>query len=300
MKWYVMVLSEMFLFVCFINQGLQNKIIFSIYGKIKEFNMKTGNVSEILIDQQSYIHCFDYDSNNEYIYFPRADKNDILRFRYPSEQVYMTETVTQARRPIGVAIDPVGNHVYWTERMAPEELKRCNFDGSNNTSILQNGQLYALTLDYRNRWLYYSIYPTNSAIRRSRLNGTETQTVVNVSTEQVTGLSIDYNGDRLFWLERKSGDVNSSNFDGTNVVKIVSTNATNENLGIHVHNSDIYCANGKRILLVTLSPRTKANVIYSDIEMIYGVLFYKEKGKYIPDTKIIYIYVVSQVHVPRA
>ncbi|CAC5403632.1 LRP8 [Mytilus coruscus] len=210
----------------------------------------------------------------------------------------MTETVTQARRPIGVAIDPVDNHVYWTERLAPEELKRCNFDGTNKISILQNGQLYALTLDYRNRWLYYSIYPTNSAIRRSRLNGTETQTVLDVYTEQVTGLNIDYNGDRLFWLERKNGDVKSSN--GTNVVKIVSTNATNENLGIHVHNSDIYCANGKRILLVTLSPRTKANVMFSDKDMIYGVLFYKEKGKCIPDTESIYIYVVSQAHVPRA
>lgn len=42
--------------------------------------MNTGNVSDILIDQQSYIHCFVYDSNNEYIYFSRADKNDILRY----------------------------------------------------------------------------------------------------------------------------------------------------------------------------------------------------------------------------
>lgn len=42
--------------------------------------MDTGNVSDILINQQSYIHCFVYDSNNEYIYFPRADKNDILRY----------------------------------------------------------------------------------------------------------------------------------------------------------------------------------------------------------------------------
>ncbi|XP_063412591.1 protein cueball-like [Mytilus trossulus] len=128
------------------------------------------------------------------------------------------------------------------------------------------------------RWLYYSIYPTRSSIRRSRLNGTGPQEVVDVNTEQVTGLSIEYNPDRLFWLERKSGDVKSSNLNGSNIIKIVSTNETHANIGIHVHNSDIYCANGKRILRVIFSSPTKANVIYSDTEMIYGIMFYQEKG----------------------
>lgn len=80
----------------------------------------------------------------------------------------------------------------------------------------------------------------------------------------------------------------SSNLNGTNIIKIVSTNETDANLGIHVHDSIIYCANGKRILQVIFSPPTKANVIYSDTEMNYGVLFYKEKGKCVSNITGIY------------
>lgn len=52
------------------------------------------------------------------------------------------------------------------------------------------------------RWLYFSIYPTRSSIRRSSLNGTGPQEVVDVKEEQVTGLSIGISS-RKFNFERR-------------------------------------------------------------------------------------------------
>ncbi|XP_071150559.1 low-density lipoprotein receptor-related protein 8-like [Mytilus edulis] len=168
--------------------GHQHKLIFSIYGNIKETDLITGEVADLLTNLQSVIHSIDYDYQYEYVYFTRFERNDILRFRYPSEQQYISETVTIADKPVGVAVDSFNSDVYLTE-YGTGKLYRCASDGSNKKLILQDDPLYALTLDTSNRWMYYSTYTTSGKIRKSRLNGTEKQTIVN-SSHRIYGLSI--------------------------------------------------------------------------------------------------------------
>lgn len=91
----------------------------------------------------------------------------------------------------------------------------------------------------------------------------------------------DYNQDRLYWMEDSSGGLKSSNFDGTNVITVFTTNKTSTNYGIDVHGSNVYCANYNRLLNVTVSPAIKANAIYTDTEEIVAVLFFNEKRTYI-------------------
>lgn len=65
-------------------------------------------------------------------------------------------TVTVARLPVGLVIDPLYNHVYWTERFTGK-LCRCNLDGSLKSVVLQEDALFALTFDYRNRLVLGSL-----------------------------------------------------------------------------------------------------------------------------------------------
>ncbi|CAC5403636.1 unnamed protein product [Mytilus coruscus] len=180
-------------------------IILSGDSNIKVLNMDTGDVSYVLTDLQSNIYSIDYDYRNMYIYFPRFDQNDVLRFRYPSEDVSNLETVTVADKPTGLAIDPVSNHLYWTEQ-SKGNLYRSNLDWSLKTLILQDDIIFALTIDFRgSKWLYYSTLGTNKTISRSRLDGTEQHTFVDVKVEKVTGISIDYDSGRLYWMENVEG-----------------------------------------------------------------------------------------------
>ncbi|XP_052103387.1 low-density lipoprotein receptor-related protein 5-like [Mytilus californianus] len=220
----------------------------------------------------------DYDYKNGYIYFPRYSKNDILRFRYPSNYTYQTENVTMANNPIGIAIDPLYNHVYWIERYTGK-LYQCNMDGSNQLLILQDDPMFALTLDIANRWVYYSIIDTtNNVIRRARLNGTEIKTFTDVHTQTVSGLSIDSNEGHIYWMEYITGDLMSSNIKGPAVSQVFMTSTTNTNRGIHAYNSIIYCSNSNQVQKVTVSSVVTANVIYTDKEQIYGVFIYNENS----------------------
>ncbi|CAG2222561.1 unnamed protein product [Mytilus edulis] len=269
MKYSVFVSIELLIFLCFISRGLQNKIIFSINGSIIERDLLNDVVSTLVSNLQSNIYSLDYDYKTGYVFFPRHNKNDILRFRYPSETAYSTKFVAAAREPIALVIDPLLNHVYWTE-IYQQKIYRCDFDGTNKISILQDDQLYAITLDYVNSWLYYST-KTNK-IRRYRLTSGEKQTVK--ESVDVTGLGIDAYKNRLYWMEYQRGDLESSELNGTNSIKVVSTNKTRTNIGIYVYGSKIYCSNGNQILKVTVSPITMAEVIHTDTAGINSVLFY--------------------------
>ncbi|XP_052081028.1 low-density lipoprotein receptor-like isoform X1 [Mytilus californianus] len=276
MKCKLLVLSELVIVFCLIGQGVQFKLIVSTRGKITEVNLQTKAVTHLLTNLGSEINSMDYDYKNGYIYFPRYSKNDILRFRYPSNYTYQTENVTIANNPIGIAIDPLYNHVYWIERYTGK-LYQCNMDGSNQFLILQDDPMFALTLDIANRWVYYSIIDTtNNVIRRARLNGTEIKTFTDVHTQTVSGLSIDSNEGHIYWMEYITGDLMSSNINGTAVKQVFMTSTTNTNRGIHAYNSIIYCSNGNQVQKVTVSSVVTANVIYTDKEQIYGVFIYNE------------------------
>ncbi|XP_052081046.1 low-density lipoprotein receptor-related protein 6-like [Mytilus californianus] len=264
------------IYIYFIDKGHQHKIIFSTNGKIKETDLITGKVADLLTNLQSVIHSIDYDYKYEYVYFTRFEQNDILRFRYPSEQPYISETVTMADKPVGVAVDPLSSHVYLTE-YGTGKLYRCNLDGSNKINILKDDPLYALTLDLSHRLMYYSTYLTGDGkIKRARLNGTEKQTIIH-SSHRIYGMSIDATENQLYWMEYTSSDLKSSNTNGDNEIKVVSTNAASTNIGIHVYGSNVYCATGTTILNVTITTTTIKNVIYSDPERIFSVIFYTEK-----------------------
>ncbi|VDI83630.1 Hypothetical predicted protein [Mytilus galloprovincialis] len=276
MKCKLVVLSELFILFCLIGQGVQFKLIVSTLGKVTEVNLQTRAVTHLLTNLESEIDSMDYDYKNGYIYFPRYSKNDILRFRYPSNYAYQIENVTMANNPIGIAIDPLYSHLYWIERYTGK-LYQCNMDGSNQLLILQDYPMFALTLDVINRWIYYSIIDTShNVIRRARINGTEKQTFTDVHTQTVSGLSIDFNEGHIYWMEYITGDLMSSDVKVTAVSQVFMTNTANTNRGIHAYHNIIYCSNGNQILKVTVSSTVTANITYTDKEQIYGVFIYSE------------------------
>lgn len=82
--------------------------------------------------------------------------NNIFRLRYPSEQTYKYENVTVATYPVGLVVEPLNNHVYWTENYSGK-IYRCNFNGSFKVLILQTNNAFALSIDYKNRFVSFEI-----------------------------------------------------------------------------------------------------------------------------------------------
>ncbi|CAC5403635.1 LRP1 [Mytilus coruscus] len=121
-------------------------------------------------------------------------------------------------------------------------------------------------------WLYYSTNGTKKSIRRLKFDNSENDTVKNVQSELVTGISID----RLYWMEFNSGFLKSSTLNGSSVRTVINTNTKNKNQDINVYGGNVYCANDNSILNVTFTLEVSADVIHNDTEIIYGVFIYDE------------------------
>ncbi|VDI83632.1 Hypothetical predicted protein [Mytilus galloprovincialis] len=264
-----------------IRQGLQNKLIYSTENTIKEIDLRSKSVSVILANLGSNIYSLDCDYKNGYIHFPRHDINVISRFRYPADTPYTVENVTTATQPISLVIDPLYENVYWTE-LYTGKICKCNFKGLNKACILQDDNIYAITLDQRNRWLYYSTFGTTRKIKRARMNGSEKHSIL--ESVEVTGLGIDTNGWRLYYMIHDKGELKSSLLNGTNIIDVFSTNKNQTSIGIYVYNSNIYCTNGTQLLKVTSSQAAASYVIHTDTAKTQGVLLYDEMGRYKPNS----------------
>lgn len=77
------------------------------------------------------------------------------RFNYTFVENITLETVIVTEHyPVGVAIDPVDYHVYWTETFSSSRrIRRCNFDGTNPVVLINEKSPWTISLDLINRFV---------------------------------------------------------------------------------------------------------------------------------------------------
>ncbi|CAC5382335.1 unnamed protein product [Mytilus coruscus] len=158
---------------CIKRDTRQEKLLFSTANNIKEIDLDTGVVKELAY-QNTESHSLAYDVKERYVYSSRLGGNAIVRFPYPNDQTVNFEIVVSTNRPYYVAFDSGRSHLYWTEFNPLGKIMRCNSDGSDVTTIVNETSPIALTLDTHNRWIYYST-ETSDALLRVRFDGKEKQ-----------------------------------------------------------------------------------------------------------------------------
>ncbi|CAG2243749.1 unnamed protein product [Mytilus edulis] len=130
------------------------------------------------------------------------------------------------------------------------------------------------------RWLYYSnIQPNNRSINRVRLNGADKQSVF-VLPNQITGLKMDTDQERIYWLDFDNGKVQSARTNGSDVKEIFDSGATTSNYDFVINGDNIYCTNYNKIIKFSKYPSTTSQVIFTDVTVIHSILVLSTKGKY--------------------
>ncbi|CAC5410066.1 LRP2 [Mytilus coruscus] len=265
--------------------GRQEKLLFSTVYNIKEIDPYTGVVKE-LAHQSTVSHSIAYDVKERYVYSSRFDENAIVRFPYPNDQTVHFEIVVSTNRPYYVAFDSGNSHLYWTEFNTLGKIMRCNSDGSDVITILNETLPDALTLDTHNRWIYYST-ETSDALLRVTFDGKEKQVVINL-TSRLIDIQVGYSSylvvisdfvdKRVYWMEYDTGDLKSALYNGSDVKTLVSTNV-NVNREIDIGDDYVFYTSSNKILKIHKSSGQIPADVHTETTQIYGVLFYKQEGK---------------------
>ncbi|XP_071178159.1 protein cueball-like isoform X1 [Mytilus edulis] len=269
---------KIFLFIIADVYGIEEKLLFSTLNNLKEIDLDTGMV-RTLKSQSGYIYSMAYNHKERYMYVPRYHIGDIVRFPYPNDFTVVFESIVSASYPVGISFDSVNNHLYWTELYYPGSVMRCNTDGTDLRVILNETQPAAIALDMHNRWIYYGQQILPSQIFRSNFDGMGITVIIKDLPAKVYGLGVDVNVKRLYWMEFQTGDLQSACFNGSDVRTIVSTNAKSKNWDIATDGDFIFYTSSNKIMKISKSLQHNPTVVYTDTDIINGILLYKQNGK---------------------
>ncbi|VDH97063.1 Hypothetical predicted protein [Mytilus galloprovincialis] len=239
-----------------------------------EFDIDTRNVT-VLLEQSEYVYAMDYDYKNRFIYFPRYNTHDIVRFAYPSKNTTLQTVIQSLSGPTGIAVDPTNGHIYWTDYNT-NRLSRCNLDGNNVNVLSSLNSPLVIRLDLTNRWIY--IVERFLGISKSRFDVAKQQNIVNFTSARVDSMDIDTDEHRLYWINGE-GDITSSKDDGSDVKTIHSTNVAANYFAIGVVGSYIYYGNAyNQLLMVSKTPGSAPTVLYNDTRRIESIFVLNSPG----------------------
>ncbi|XP_071133255.1 low-density lipoprotein receptor-related protein 6-like [Mytilus edulis] len=252
----------------------RGKLLFSNLTSIIEYDGNTRNMAVLIEHGTNAVFSLDYDYKNRYVYFPRYNIHDIVRFSYPSKNRTIQIVVQTENLPVGIGVDSANHHIYWVIQFG-NKLSRCNLDGTNVTVLPTLSEPWVIRLDVSKRWMY--IVEENLGISKSKFDLGENQTIVNFVSTPVRCLDIDYDENRLYWINY-NGDIKSAKDDGSDVQTIISTNVRRIYYAIGVSDRNIYYTISNHLLIVTKTPGLKPTVLYNGTSLITSIFVFNQSG----------------------
>lgn len=250
------------------------KVLYSTAYAIKEFDIDTRNVT-VLVKLEGDVYAMDYDYNNRFIYFPRLNMHDIVRFPYPSDNTTLQTIVHSVSYPSGIAVDSINDHLYWVDYNY-NKLSRCTLDGRNVTVLSTLSNPWVIRLDVTDRWIY--IVERDIGISKLRFDLLEKETIINFVSTPVYCMDIDTDENRLFWIIDNTGELKSAKDDGSDVKKILSTKNSANKLAIRVFGSYIFYADNNKLLMVAKTTGSMPTVLYNETSRITSMFVYNLIG----------------------
>ncbi|CAG2223665.1 unnamed protein product [Mytilus edulis] len=154
---------------------------------------------------------------------------------------------------------------------------RCNADESNKTTMFDETQPGALSIDIENRWIYYGQDQYDGEIYRITFDGKERRVIYNQSLVTF-GIQVDVIDKRLYWNEYTTGDIKSAWYNGSDV-QIVKRTDFRQNWGLDTNDDFIFYSSQYSIVKMAKSVGQTPTVVHNDTSQIYAVLLFKQQGK---------------------
>uniref|UniRef100_A0A3P9I8T1 Epidermal growth factor n=1 Tax=Oryzias latipes TaxID=8090 RepID=A0A3P9I8T1_ORYLA len=162
------------------------------------------------------IHRIGLDGRNQKRLVSPVGSSVLLDFHFKGESVYWADRRTGLLRLgflnlsgklysfdkhiSGLAVDWIGNFVYWTSE-EQGEVRRMDTNGKNERTLLRNlTKPSSISVDPTSRFLFWLSFGMVSSVQRSDEGGRIIMTLL-TSAEQLKALTIDHQHRRLFWAQ---------------------------------------------------------------------------------------------------
>ncbi|CAM3874903.1 Low-density lipoprotein receptor repeat class B [Vibrio aerogenes CECT 7868] len=192
------------------------------------------------------IHGIEVDSVGNKIYWKQYDESSKEGFiKRANLDGSNPETVLEVGLTQGLAIDPIAKKIYWCDwgfwftKEGKGILYSANLDGSGKTAIYSNeahlGNTRHLSLDLKNRKIYWVDMGDRNHVYRANLDGTDFEDISTITGHSPGGIAVDSENNKIYWTSYygDSGTVNDgsvlrANLDGSGVETLIDSPNANK------------------------------------------------------------------------
>lgn len=127
----------------------------------------------------------------------------------------------------GVAVDPVGQKVYWANYAgggSGANIQRANLDGTSVENVVTSGGngIWDVDVDSVNSKVYWTTWPSSGVyVRSSNYDGSSMVTVTS-TTVYGAGMAVDPGAGKVYWSKSGSNVIVQANLDGTGAVDYIA------------------------------------------------------------------------------
>ncbi|XP_022098072.1 hyalin-like isoform X2 [Acanthaster planci] len=129
-----------------------------------------------------------------------------------------TTVVGDLTDPGGMALDVASRMLYWTDG-ALAHIGRARMDGTGSKEILLSENHYnpkGIVVDSVHGHIFWSDWGENPRIERADLDGNNRRIVVQGGLSYPSSVTIDFNGNSLYWIDAIHDTIETSDLSGSN------------------------------------------------------------------------------------
>lgn len=202
----------------------------SIENEPLDYNLHVPNVK--------LASSIDFDTNSRRIYWSDSKLRAIMRaFINGSSPEKVIDLGTTS--PEGVAVDWLGLNIYWTDPSS-HRIEVSRLLGTSRRTLLWNEiyEPHSIVLDPVSGYMYWSEWGHSNQIKKAAMNGSK-QIKLITNKGRASGLTLDYERKRLYWIEIEPSAIRSADLDGNDLRTIIQDTGLNL-IGLSLYKDFIY------------------------------------------------------------
>ncbi|XP_052233588.1 scavenger receptor cysteine-rich type 1 protein M130-like isoform X2 [Dreissena polymorpha] len=243
--------------LCTLGSLTQSFLLFVDSRNSAVFRMDLATQSYVLIESLNPVVtnpvAIDYDYVHQNVYWTDVLSKLIVRGHVGGAGTTIIESLSSSSTADGLAIDPESRLLFYTDT-GTDVIAVLNIDTRKETVIIDSGldQPRAITLDVKQRKMYWTDWGSHPKIEVSNYDGTNRRILVDSGLQLPNAVALDPTDAVIYWADAGTAQIEKMNLDGSNRLTLSNGGSTSHYFGLAVDDHALYYTDWNRNSVMTL------------------------------------------------